>query len=232
MTTTFNDYSGFATSGLMKTVCFSYSLRLDGWEVHLEKCSGQRIALGDYGDYSGGTLTCSGNLFEDMRTLGINPEGTAYCPVVSRVFGFERKRHCMKNEGDLAVAQGTASTYLALHQPKGISLPATEDFALLLKALSTRLAGMHLVTTIIQCSDFYEIDEDGKRKDPGGEQWYPPNRSRDSDSTVLHLEPTSLENGNASCTEKEAIIKYSRALLRAREYASAQGNWTMSQVCK
>lgn len=169
MTTTFNDYSGFATSGLMKTVCFSYSLRLDGWEVHLEKCSGQRIALGDYGDYSGGTLTCSGNLFEDMRTLGINPEGTAYCPVVSRVFGFERKRHCMKNEGDLAVAQGTASTYLALHQPKGISLPATEDFALLLKALSTRLAGMHLVTTIIQCSDFYEIDEDGKRKDPGGD---------------------------------------------------------------
>ncbi|KAI6143530.1 hypothetical protein EDD17DRAFT_208359 [Pisolithus thermaeus] len=58
-------------------------------------------------------------------------------------------------------------TRLALQQPKGISLPANEHFVLLLKALSTRLAGEHLVTTIIQCSDFYEVDGGGERKDLG-----------------------------------------------------------------
>ncbi|KAI6102886.1 hypothetical protein F5141DRAFT_1133485 [Pisolithus sp. B1] len=58
--------------------------------------------------------------------------------------------------------------HLALHQPKAISLPANERFSLLLKALSIRLAGKCLVTTVIQCSDFYMVDEDGSRRDPSG----------------------------------------------------------------
>ncbi|KAI6032488.1 hypothetical protein EDC04DRAFT_2898076 [Pisolithus marmoratus] len=137
-TTTSNYCGGLRMPGLMNTVPCSYSLTLDGWEADFSRCSGQRIALGDYGDYSDGILKCTGNVIEDMRTLGINPEDSAYCPVVSQVSGFGR----LKN--DLAVAYHT-KTPLALRQPKGISLPANEHFVLLLKALSYRLAGKHLV---------------------------------------------------------------------------------------
>ncbi|KAI6001747.1 hypothetical protein EDC04DRAFT_1059908 [Pisolithus marmoratus] len=159
-TTTSNYCGGLRMPGLMNTVPCSYSLTLDGWEADFSRCSGQRIALGDYGDYSDGILKCTGNVIEDMRTLGINPEDSAYCPVVSQVSGFGR----LKNE--LAVAYHT-KTPLALCQLKGISLPANEHFVLLLKALSYRLAGKHLVITIIQCSDLYGTDEGGKRRDSG-----------------------------------------------------------------
>ncbi|KAI6038682.1 hypothetical protein EDC04DRAFT_2896023 [Pisolithus marmoratus] len=167
-TTTDNDRSDIGVPWLMKTVRGWHSLRLDGWEARFEKCSGQRVALGDYGDYSDGVLIRAGNIFEDMRTLGINPEDSTYCLVVSRVSDGERRIRYMRNQDNVAVAHDAImARRLALRQPKGISLPANDSIVLLLKALSIRLAGKHLVTTIIQCSEFYEVDEDGKRCDSG-----------------------------------------------------------------
>ncbi|KAI6143488.1 hypothetical protein EDD17DRAFT_1659720 [Pisolithus thermaeus] len=43
--------------------------------------------------------------------------------------------------------------------------------SLLLKDLSTRLAGKHLVTAVIQCSDFYTVDNNGNRRDSGGDNY-------------------------------------------------------------
>ncbi|KAI6004985.1 hypothetical protein EDC04DRAFT_1013944 [Pisolithus marmoratus] len=105
-----------------------------------------------------------------MRTLGIVSEDTTYSPVVSRVSGWEWRMRDMRNQGNVAVANSAiGDRHLALRQPKGISLPANDSTVLLLKALSIRLAGKHLVTTVIQCSEFYEVDEDGKRSDPGND---------------------------------------------------------------
>ncbi|KAI6032536.1 hypothetical protein EDC04DRAFT_2234920 [Pisolithus marmoratus] len=170
LTTTSNDRGGLDTPGLMKTVCNSYSLELDGCPTRLGECSSQGTALGDYGDYSGGSFKRTGNLFEDMRALGIDPTDSAYCSVVSRVSGFERKKYFNSDHYDLAVASPTTgNTYLVLHQPKGISLPANEHLVLLLKALSSRLASKHLVITTVQCSDFYRVDDEaGVRTNAGG----------------------------------------------------------------
>ncbi|KAI6038842.1 hypothetical protein EDC04DRAFT_1841431 [Pisolithus marmoratus] len=112
----------------------------------------------------------TGNIFEDMRALGIDLTDSAYCSVVSRVSGFERKKYLDSDHYDLAVASPTTgNTYLVLHRPKGISLPANEYLVLLLKALSSRLAGKHLVITIVQCSDFYRVDDEtGVRTNAGG----------------------------------------------------------------
>ncbi|KAI6023036.1 hypothetical protein PISMIDRAFT_595452 [Pisolithus microcarpus 441] len=47
---------------------------------------------------------------------------------------------------------------MVLHQPRGLSLSDDEDLGLLLRALSTRLAGYSLVTTVIECSRFYKVN--------------------------------------------------------------------------
>ncbi|KAI6118529.1 hypothetical protein EDD16DRAFT_1726773 [Pisolithus croceorrhizus] len=124
--------------------------------------------LGDYGDYFDGTLICTGNIFEDMRIVGIDLEDSTYCPVVSPVVdpGTVAISRWMRNQDDIVVTYArTKETYLALHQPKAISLVAYEHISVLLKALSARLAGKYLVTTTIQCSDFYMVDKDGKLRD-------------------------------------------------------------------
>ncbi|KAI5985039.1 hypothetical protein EDD15DRAFT_1647177 [Pisolithus albus] len=102
-----------------------------------------------------------------MRPTGCDPEDPGYCPTVFHVPcpGFGGSMDWMRKEDGLALASHSKNTYLALRQPKGISLPANEHVSLLLKALSTRLAGKHLVTAIIQCSDFYMVDENGNRRD-------------------------------------------------------------------
>ncbi|KAI6020584.1 heterokaryon incompatibility protein-domain-containing protein [Pisolithus marmoratus] len=169
-TVTDNDSGDIDMPGLMKTVPGPYLLRVDGWEARFDKWSGQLIELGDYGDYSDGVHTRTGNIFEDMRTLGIVSEDTTYSPVVSRVSGWEWLMRDMRNQDNVAVANSAiGDRHLALRQPKGISLPANDSTVLLLKALSIRLAGKHLVTTVIQCSEFYEVDKDGKRSDSGND---------------------------------------------------------------
>ncbi|KAI6137246.1 hypothetical protein F5141DRAFT_1288791 [Pisolithus sp. B1] len=103
-----------------------------------------------------------------MRIIGIDPEDSAYHPVVSHVSGDTWLKLHMRIQADVATVYHTTSRRrLALHRAKGISLPTNERFVLLLKACSTRLAGKHLVTTLIQCSDFYRLDEDGNRRDSG-----------------------------------------------------------------
>ncbi|KAI6022276.1 hypothetical protein BKA83DRAFT_4276983 [Pisolithus microcarpus] len=163
MTTTFNDWGGLAMPGLMNTVRQPYSLELDRWQAQVDK-SGQRLSLGDYGDCVDGTLTCTGNIFRDMPIIGIDPEDSAYQPVVSRVSGDRWVKSRMTNQADIATAyHSTSRTTLVLHRAKGISLPTNKHIALLLKAFSTRLSGKHLVTTLIQCSDIYSVDRDGNR---------------------------------------------------------------------
>ncbi|KAI6001711.1 hypothetical protein EDC04DRAFT_1055812 [Pisolithus marmoratus] len=165
-TGTGNDSGDIDMPGLMKTVPGPYLLRVDGWEARFDKWSGQLIELGDYGDYSDGVLTRTGNIFEDMRTLGIDSEDTTSSPVVSRVSGWEWPMRDMRNRGNVAVTHSAIEDrHLALRQPKGILLPANDSIVLLLKALAIRLAGKHLVITVIQCSEFYEVDRDGKRSD-------------------------------------------------------------------
>ncbi|KAI5993783.1 heterokaryon incompatibility protein-domain-containing protein [Pisolithus orientalis] len=163
--TTFNDYGGFQTPGLMRTDFPSYFLELDRWRAGFDECSGQRIALGDYGDYSNGAFMRVGNVFEDMAVLGINTTDSAYCPVVTRVSNYLTPRNYTENWDDLAVAYYGEDKWLALHQSKGLSIPTNEHFVLLLKALSTRLAGKHLVITVVQCSDFYIVNDNGERND-------------------------------------------------------------------
>ncbi|KAI5982588.1 hypothetical protein EDD15DRAFT_2322514 [Pisolithus albus] len=153
--------------GFMSVVRFSYSLELDERLVRAIECSGEQIALGDYGDYSQGNLVPTGNVFDDMQAAGFDLEDSTYCPGVSPVFGsdFAKRMDWIRNHNDLAVVHHTIwETRLALRQPKAISLASKEDILLLLKASSIRLAGKCLVTTIIQCSDFYMIGEDGKRR--------------------------------------------------------------------
>ncbi|KAI6001728.1 hypothetical protein EDC04DRAFT_1058126 [Pisolithus marmoratus] len=167
-TTTDNDRGDIGMPGLMKTVRGSHSLRLDRWEARFDKCFGQQVALGDYGNYSDGVLIRTGNIFEDMRTHGMDPEDSTYSPVVSRVSGWKRRMRDMRNQDNVAVAHSAiGDRHLALRQPKGISLPANDSTVLLLKALAIRLAGKHLVTMVIQCSEFCEVDKDGKRSDSG-----------------------------------------------------------------
>ncbi|KAI6118340.1 hypothetical protein F5141DRAFT_613966 [Pisolithus sp. B1] len=66
----------------------------------------------------------------------------------------------------MIIRRGGAEKPLVLYQPKGLSLPDNEEFELLLKALSIRLARKDLVTTVIQCS---ELNVEERRMDVGGD---------------------------------------------------------------
>ncbi|KIK19989.1 hypothetical protein PISMIDRAFT_682743 [Pisolithus microcarpus 441] len=168
-TITTNDWFGLDMPGLVNTVPRSHFLALDEGVAQFVDCSSQRIVLGDYGDYSSGELVRTGNIFEDMQPAGFNREDPTYLPTVFRVPcpGIGISMDWMNKEDALALARGFERTKLVLCQPKGISLPANEHVSLLLKALSTRLAGKHLVTVTIQCSDFYTVDKDGNRRRSG-----------------------------------------------------------------
>ncbi|KAI6145902.1 hypothetical protein BKA82DRAFT_765480 [Pisolithus tinctorius] len=157
---TFIRYRGLPTPGLMHTVSLLHELKLDGWEADFDECSGQRIALGDYGDYSNGTFIRVGNIFEDVGILDIHTTDPAYRPVVSRVSGYLRPWKLTGHLKGLAAAHLRKGKLLALHQPKGLSLPTNWQVVRLLKALSTRLAGKHLVITVVQCSGFYGVGDD------------------------------------------------------------------------
>ncbi|KAI5985044.1 hypothetical protein EDD15DRAFT_2304051 [Pisolithus albus] len=170
-TITFNDWRGLDTPGLMNTVSRSYCLEVEEppdsgrRQPQFDVCSRQRFALGDYGDYSPGNLVCTGNIFEDMPIVGFDHKDPAYCPTAFNVPcpGLGILMYPVEFGDDFALAYRHMDTSLALRQPKRISLPANEHISLLLKALSTRLAGKYLVTTIIQCSDFYTVDRHGNR---------------------------------------------------------------------
>ncbi|KAI5995882.1 heterokaryon incompatibility protein-domain-containing protein [Pisolithus albus] len=165
------NFSGPDTPGLMGVVHVhveEYFLELDGWQTRFLECSGQQFKLGDYGDYSNGKLARIGNIFDDMRVAGVDVEEPTYCAVTSCTPGFAKKIDWMKNRDDLVVAYPILKEEnLVLHQPRGVFLPANEHFLLLLKDLSIHLAEKLLVIATVQCSDFYEVDEDGKRKDSG-----------------------------------------------------------------
>ncbi|KAI6113302.1 hypothetical protein EV401DRAFT_194513 [Pisolithus croceorrhizus] len=151
----------------MNAVHQSYKLDLDGWPAPLGEYSGYEIKLGDYGDYVNEDFRQSGNIFEDMKILDIDSGDTVYCPVASYVSGYESAWESTENQDDLVVAIHDKDKHMALRQPKGFWLPTNEDFALLLKAMSIHLSGKYLVITVIQCSDFYRVDDDGEQSSSG-----------------------------------------------------------------
>ncbi|KAI6013260.1 hypothetical protein EDC04DRAFT_720133 [Pisolithus marmoratus] len=146
----------------------SHTLELNGISARLDEFAGQEIALGDYGDSLDGNFKRCGNIFEDMRELGIDLD-SSYRPVVSRVSSCEdaRRRLQTQNDVDVVVAFYPGRS-LALHQSKGLSLPNSKKFKLLLKALSTRVESKRLVGTVVQCSEFYHVDDRGRRVDMEG----------------------------------------------------------------
>ncbi|KAI5992021.1 hypothetical protein F5J12DRAFT_929714 [Pisolithus orientalis] len=87
---------------------------------------------------------------------------SVYCPVVSRVADGE-----WSNRADDPATYCRNGKYVALRQPKGLSLPTNEHLVLLMKSLSTRAAGKHLVITVVQCSGFHGDDDNGKQGDSG-----------------------------------------------------------------
>ncbi|KAI6022053.1 glycosyltransferase family 20-domain-containing protein [Pisolithus marmoratus] len=146
-----------------------HELELNGMSAGLEECSGQEIALGDYGDSLDGNFKRCGNIFEDMRELGVDLTDSAYRPVVSRISSREVVRRGLqtRNDVDVVVTRG-AGKDLALHQSKGLSLPNSRKFKRLLRGLSSRVESKRLVRTVVQCSEFYRVDFRGRRVDVKG----------------------------------------------------------------
>ncbi|KAI6044898.1 hypothetical protein EDC04DRAFT_2640530 [Pisolithus marmoratus] len=89
----------------------------------------------------------------------------AFRPVSSHVSGDQFILKRIRNSADLAVTFRNESRQLALYQPTGLSLPNNEHTVLLLKALSTHLAGKRLVVTVIKCAEFYVVDHMGRRQE-------------------------------------------------------------------
>ncbi|KAI6107088.1 hypothetical protein EDD16DRAFT_1623869 [Pisolithus croceorrhizus] len=80
-----------------------------------------------------------------------------YSPVISPVSGYLHVPGQVKAQRDVVVTSSPGKK-MVLHQPRDLSLPNNEEFRLLLRALSPRLAGYALVTTVIECSRFYKVD--------------------------------------------------------------------------
>ncbi|KAI6118054.1 heterokaryon incompatibility protein-domain-containing protein [Pisolithus sp. B1] len=182
-TTIFNNRDGLGVLGLMKTGHKSHELKLDSSLVQLDECSGQKIVLGDYGDFSDGNFKRRGNIFEDMPVLGIDPTDTANrLTTVSRVSGDEDILRCMRHRNGLVVTFHEGNHHLALYQPTGLSLANNQQLMLLLKALSERLADKYLVTTVIHCSEFYVVDSQGELRDTEASPLKTYNCTTESDS--------------------------------------------------
>ncbi|KAI6151182.1 heterokaryon incompatibility protein-domain-containing protein [Pisolithus tinctorius] len=147
----------------------SHELELGGRSARLHECISQGVALGDYGDYSSNdNFKRRGNIFED---LGIDPTDSVYRPVVSRVSSSKRVRRHSETQHDVVVVSHSWSVNLELYQPKALSLPNDQKFELLLKTWATRFAGNCLVTTVIECSEFYRDDREGRRVDVEGDEF-------------------------------------------------------------
>ncbi|KAI6107052.1 hypothetical protein EDD16DRAFT_1623543 [Pisolithus croceorrhizus] len=103
-----------------------------------------------------------------MRELDIHLTDSVYRPVVSRVSSCRHILHRTQNQHEIVTTSGFWIP-LELHQPKGLPLPSNKESELLLKALSTRFSGKRLVKTVIECSQVYTVDREGRRKALGGD---------------------------------------------------------------
>ncbi|KAI6106320.1 hypothetical protein EDD16DRAFT_1745798 [Pisolithus croceorrhizus] len=102
------------------------------------------------------------NIFENMQELNIDTMGLAYNPDISHVSGCKHAFCHVQLPHDIVMTSGSSGKSLALSRPMGLLLPNNEEFDLLLKALSTHLAGRHLMTTVVQCSELYEVNHEGE----------------------------------------------------------------------
>lgn len=90
------------------------------------------------------------NIFGDIPSRGVDPTDTANRPTVSRVFVDKDILRCMQNRNGLVVTFHKGGNHPVLYwQPTGFSLANNQPLALLLKALSARLADKYSVTTVI-----------------------------------------------------------------------------------
>ncbi|KAI6123443.1 heterokaryon incompatibility protein-domain-containing protein [Pisolithus croceorrhizus] len=210
-TATSNDRHGLDMPGLMKTAFHSHRLKVDGWWIWLDQCSGQRITLGDYGDYSDGNFRRDGNIYEDMGTLGIATTDSAYYPVVSSVSDSGYTLHRLTSQNGLEVIRYGGHKHPPLYQPKGLSLPANERFVLLLKALSTRLEGKHLVTTVIQSLDVQRVGagNEGKQTEraPETSKYHP---EPDILTSLYTLASPQVWRREPTCTHSKEQIRIIR----------------------
>ncbi|KIK13060.1 hypothetical protein PISMIDRAFT_414012 [Pisolithus microcarpus 441] len=196
----------------------SHGLKLSGQFAWLLECSGQGIKLGDYGNFLDGVFICHGNILRNMQQLRITH--LVDIPIISPVSSDLHVPSQVQTQPDVATTPSHGEK-MVLRRPRGLSLPNNKDFRLLLRALATRLAGYSLVTTVIECSEFYNVDGDGRRLEAGkgceSTQWMLPTsaltmaigcstgrrqwvrRLRHLYPTVLRCSATTL--GTILCTE-------------------------------
>ncbi|KAI6011400.1 hypothetical protein BKA83DRAFT_4387164 [Pisolithus microcarpus] len=142
----------------------SHGLKLSGQFAWLLECSGQGEKLGDYGNFLDGVFICHGNILRNMQQLRITH--LVDIPIISSVSSDLHVPSQVQTQPDVATTPSHGEK-MVLHRPRGLSLPNNKDFRLLLRALATRLAGYSLVTTVIECSEFYNVDGDGRRLEAG-----------------------------------------------------------------
>ncbi|KAI6121036.1 hypothetical protein EV401DRAFT_1379349 [Pisolithus croceorrhizus] len=147
-----------------------------------------------------------------MGTLGIATTDSAYYPVVSSVSDSGYTLHRLTSQNGLEVIRYGGHKHPPLYQPKGLSLPANERFVLLLKALSTRLEGKHLVTTVIQSLDVQRVGagNEGKQTEraPETSKYHP---EPDILTSLYTLASPQVWRREPTCThskEQIRIIRY------------------------
>ncbi|KAL4068835.1 heterokaryon incompatibility protein-domain-containing protein [Scleroderma yunnanense] len=143
--------------GLMKPLRFlnGHLLRINDCPVHFVLAHELEKQLGDYGHILNGNLKREGNIFADLKSLaanlGIDPTDAAFHPVQCEICD----AYDTNVESDSVTTKVWSGAALVLCQPVGLSLPNNQYVALLLKALSTRLAARCLVTRVIRCSTWH-----------------------------------------------------------------------------
>lgn len=156
----------------------SHQLDLNEQSAFVE-CSGQRIELGDYGDYFNGVFTCRGNIFTHMEQPGI--PHSAHRLAISLVANDPHALGQVQTQREV-VTSSSFNNRMVLYQPRGFSLPNNEDFEMLLRALSARLARYGLVKTVIECSKFHKVR--GYESWTGAEDGAPKGDNESADSGI------------------------------------------------
>ncbi|KAI6107574.1 hypothetical protein EDD16DRAFT_96657 [Pisolithus croceorrhizus] len=144
--TSTSDWNGVEAPGPMEKASPSgptYPLYMDGIKVQLLRFADiDGIKLGDYGHYDA-TFKRDGNIFQD---LAADPSHGQIKRKVSTGNGRTNVEDVMT-----VWASGDSSSRLMLRQPTGLSLLNNQQLVLSLKALSRRLTGKCLVTSVV-CS--------------------------------------------------------------------------------
>ncbi|KAL4070228.1 heterokaryon incompatibility protein-domain-containing protein [Scleroderma yunnanense] len=165
----------FKMPGLLKRVSMNVTNTIDRHSLLVDQidteflraptCPG--IKLGDYGScQTDRNFQYEGNIFEDLKSpiirsyVCIDPADSALLPVEYKV----HKSSSENVDGDpvITICRTNNDTSgvprLALFQPVCLALPDNCYSVSLLKALSVHLTDRYLVTMVVQCTEFHEMD--------------------------------------------------------------------------